>query len=94
MFCKAKIVTEGYRTRLFLNDNEVTGLVSLDLSINLDEAPTLTLEVRPMELELEIDGVVVERKAEGEEKVFMSLSKSEVVRYLMGGGETDEKPAP
>lgn len=61
MICKAKIVTEGYRTKLFLNDNEVTGLVSLDLSINLDETPTLTLEVRPMELELEIDGVVVER---------------------------------
>ena len=89
MFCQAKIVTEGYRTRLFLNDNEVTGLVSLDLSIGLDEAPTLTLEVRPMELELEIDGVVVERKAEGEEKVYVALSKSEVIQHMMKMGGTN-----
>ena len=89
MFCKAKIVTEGYRTRLFLNDREVTGLVSLDLSIDLDEAPTLTVEVRPMELELEIDGVVVERKAESEEKVYVALSKSEVIQQMMKMGGTN-----
>lgn len=89
MICKAKMVTEGYRTRLFLNDNEVTGLVSLDLSIGLGEAPTLTLEVKPMELELEIDGVVVERKAEGEEKVYVALSKSEVIQQMMKMGGTN-----
>lgn len=60
MICKAKIVTEKYATRLYLNDNEVTGLVGIDLSIYPCEAPTLTLQVSPVDVEVEVDGVVVE----------------------------------
>lgn len=88
MICKAKIVTEGYRTRLFLNDSEVTGLVGLDLSIHLDEAPTLTLEVRPMELELEVDGVVVEKQSSTQNNsLYLTGDIPAILRGLAKAGD-------
>lgn len=80
MICKAKIMQSENHTRVFINGSEIGNISSLNLQISNDAVPTLTLEITPSELELEIDGVVIERQEAAEELVYMSMTRSEFLK--------------
>lgn len=81
---KVKISNSDSRyTRVFLDDVEVHRVVSVEYSESIDEMPTLILEVRPDEIELECNGVDVTKKVLADKKTEDGYK--DFIRFLFGG---------
>lgn len=87
MLCKAKIVSKPLETKIFLGETEIAGVRRFEVSQGVgEEIPKLTLEMLCSEVELEVDGIAVERAECQDEKVYFSMNKSDVLRVALERG--------
>ncbi|AGK98174.1 DUF2829 domain-containing protein [Clostridium pasteurianum] len=57
---KVKIISDGVKTRVFIDDKPITRVTSLKLSQSAMEAPKLTLEIAPKSLEIDGKDIPIE----------------------------------
>lgn len=80
---KARISNESGFTRIYLDDVEIHRVVSVDFHESVESRPTLVLEIRPEEIEFELDGVDVTKKVLESKK--MEDGYRDFVRFLFRG---------